>query len=60
MMARDDINFDHIIPKSRGGGGEIENLKLAHKRCNTERGNSMDGVLFQCDGITAMKYEASR
>jgi 5-methylcytosine-specific restriction endonuclease McrA len=29
-----DITLDHIIPRSLGGGDEIENLQLAHEPCN--------------------------
>jgi 5-methylcytosine-specific restriction endonuclease McrA len=34
--------FDHIHPKSRGGGNEPTNLRLAHKRCNERRGSTLD------------------
>jgi 5-methylcytosine-specific restriction endonuclease McrA len=30
---------DHIIPVSRGGSDELENLRAAHKTCNRKRGN---------------------
>lgn len=30
---------DHLIPKSKGGKNVITNLKLAHKGCNSRRGN---------------------
>lgn len=30
---------DHILPLSRGGGWELDNLALAHKSCNTFKGN---------------------
>lgn len=29
-----DITFDHLIPVSKGGTDEIENLRLAHYECN--------------------------
>ena len=32
---------DHVVPKSRGGRTEPENLRLAHRRCNGARGNSL-------------------
>lgn len=31
--------FDHLLPRSKGGTGAQENIKLAHKRCNVKRGN---------------------
>lgn len=33
------ITFDHIIPRSKGGTDHLDNLRLAHKRCNEQRGN---------------------
>lgn len=35
--------LDHIKPRSRGGGDNIENLRTAHARCNSIRGNRDDG-----------------
>lgn len=32
---------DHIIPRSRGGSDDIENLAPAHLKCNVKRGNRM-------------------
>lgn len=32
------ISFDHIIPLSRGGPHTIENIQLAHLRCNKSKG----------------------
>lgn len=43
-----DITFDHWIPRSKGGTWDIENLRLAHKRCNALKGDLMpnpDGTL---------------
>lgn len=45
-----DITFDHWIPQSRGGTWDLENLRLAHKRCNALKGDIMpnpDGTLPQ-------------
>jgi 5-methylcytosine-specific restriction endonuclease McrA len=33
------ITFDHIVPRSRGGASDLGNLRLAHRSCNTLRGN---------------------
>jgi len=33
------ITFDHIIPRSSGGTDDFINIRLAHRRCNEERGN---------------------
>lgn len=40
---RNFATIDHILPKSHGGGGMIENLRLACKSCNEARGNKYDG-----------------
>jgi hypothetical protein len=34
-----DITFDHVVPKSKGGSDKLENLRLAHEFCNTQRGS---------------------
>lgn len=31
--------IEHVVPRSRGGTDDIENLRLACKRCNRARGN---------------------
>lgn len=31
------MSIDHIVPKSEGGNGNIENLRIAHRKCNCER-----------------------
>jgi 5-methylcytosine-specific restriction endonuclease McrA len=35
----DDMTLEHRVAKSRGGSDDLENLKLAHARCNHEVGN---------------------
>lgn len=32
---------DHLVPRSRGGGNEAANLRLAHRRCNVRRGSHL-------------------
>lgn len=34
-----ECTIDHIIPVSKGGLTTVENCQLAHKKCNTIRGN---------------------
>lgn len=36
-----DVTVDHILPRSLGGSDGLENLRLAHHRCNSARGNRM-------------------
>lgn len=31
--------IDHILPRSKGGTHEIDNLRTAHRSCNGKRGN---------------------
>lgn len=33
-------SLDHVIPRSKGGSNRNENLRLAHGRCNWERGSA--------------------
>lgn len=37
----DDLgpSVDHVVPRSKGGGDELSNLRLAHWSCNRNRGN---------------------
>lgn len=35
-MAR---TFDHVIPLSRGGAHSVENIKVAHRICNSKKSN---------------------
>ena len=36
----DDVEFDHIIPFSKGGKSTVENLRLVHLECNRKKSNS--------------------
>jgi len=38
-----DASVDHIIPKSRGGSDALDNLQIAHRSCNEQKGNRLDG-----------------
>lgn len=44
---RDQASRDHVLPQSLGGGYEKENQALAHKRCNTKRGNGYREIHFR-------------
>ena len=39
--SRSGATVDHLVPRSRGGGHEPANLRLAHKSCNVRRGNHL-------------------
>lgn len=38
----DDIDFDHIIPYSRGGQTTVENLRLTHSSCNRKKSTKLE------------------
>lgn len=33
--------IDHLVPRSRGGSSDLVNLRLAHRRCNNQRGSHL-------------------
>ncbi len=41
-IKKDSLTVDHIVPQSRGGTHEYENLRLVHAKCNTIKGNYLD------------------
>lgn len=45
----DGPSVDHLVPRSLAGRDELTNLRLAHWRCNRDRGNS---VTTSVDGVT--------
>lgn len=46
--ARDDeVEFDHIIPFSKGGRSTVENLRVIHKGCNRKKSASLDSILHE-------------
>lgn len=40
-------SVDHIVPTSRGGSNEPENVQLAHLRCNIRKHNRLETELVQ-------------
>lgn len=34
-----EVTLDHWIPRSVGGSDDVDNLRLAHKKCNSWKGN---------------------
>jgi 5-methylcytosine-specific restriction endonuclease McrA len=41
----DQVEFDHVIPFSKGGTTTSENLKLCCRNCNRQKSNSIDDIL---------------
>tara|TARA_R110002072_G_scaffold534_7_gene4151 strand:+ start:55139 stop:55450 length:312 start_codon:yes stop_codon:yes gene_type:complete len=35
----EESSVDHILPKSRGGKDNTENLQITHLKCNNQKGN---------------------
>lgn len=40
-LPAEQLNLDHLIPKSKGGSNNLENLRLTCYRCNNSRGDSL-------------------
>ena len=38
-FALDAPTFEHIVPRSKGGTDELDNIAVACRRCNEERGS---------------------
>lgn len=45
-VKRKDASRDHYDPVSSGGSDDYENLRLAHKSCNSRRGTRSIGELL--------------
>lgn len=43
----DEIEFDHIIPVSRGGPTSVENLRLLCRTCNNAKSDHIDKMLVE-------------
>jgi hypothetical protein len=40
-----EVQFDHLIPYSRGGPASVENLRLVHARCNKRKRDLLSEIL---------------
>lgn len=49
-VKRKDASRDHYMPTSEGGSDDYENLRLAHKSCNSRRGTRTIESLLK-DGL---------
>ena len=51
----DRLTVDHMFPVSRGGDSSVENLVLAHPRCNSSKGARMpgEGIRWAPTALTA-------
>jgi hypothetical protein len=41
----DEVEFDHVIPFSKGGTSTAENLRLVHRDCNRRKSDSLEEIL---------------
>lgn len=48
--------FDHVLPNSRGGTSDLDNVYLAFAVCNFARGPSMDALLEEQDLLHPATY----
>ncbi len=39
IVTLNDMQFDHVIPPSRGGSHTFDNIKVAHSVCNVRKGD---------------------
>jgi 5-methylcytosine-specific restriction endonuclease McrA len=46
-VADDEVEFDHVIPFSKGGTTTTENLRLIHRRCNRAKSASLNELLAE-------------
>ena len=44
-VADDEVEFDHIIPHSKGGPSTVDNIRLLCRPCNRKKGDNLDGML---------------
>lgn len=44
-VSDNEVEFDHIIPFSKGGKSTTENLRLIHKNCNRRKSNLLEDIL---------------
>jgi hypothetical protein len=40
-----EVEFDHIIPYSKGGRSVVDNLRLVHRDCNRRKSDSLNEIL---------------
>jgi hypothetical protein len=43
----DQLEFDHVIPLSRGGSTSVENLRLLCRNCNNAKSDRIDSLLVE-------------
>lgn len=47
-----EAEVDHIVPVSKGGSGEVENLRWTHRECNRAKGSfTLDELAAFCENF---------
>ena len=47
LVPDDEVEFDHIIPYSKGGTSTEDNLRVVHKECNRKKSNNLQEILHE-------------
>ena len=59
IKTQDEFTIDHIIPRSKGGTDDIENLQPMQKECNSLKGCEMPEYI-ECPDIPVKKHRKKR
>jgi 5-methylcytosine-specific restriction endonuclease McrA len=51
-----DIHFDHVQPLAEGGAHSMENIKVAHSRCNLKKSGKVDYDIYEIGGDWNERY----
>ena len=46
-MRQRNLTIDHIVPRSKGGSDDMENLQLLYQACNSVKGNRTQEYLME-------------
>ena len=55
IKTQDELTIDHIVPRSKGGTDNVENLQPMHKKCNSDKGSVMPEVT-ECSATPVKKH----
>ena len=55
LVVSTEINLDHLVPISRGGTSESNNLAVTHSVCNKKRGSRID--IRQLTKLYELRFE---
>ena len=58
--ATDDLTLDHVIPRSKGGSSNPDNLQTLCRSCNTSKGNKLDSDLNSLQSRAEIKASSAQ